>query len=209
VDDQGVGEPGRDRRVMRTASIWPINITVLFAYGAYFSFVTFLPAFLVVRLGLSQAEAGLVTSLITAGTIVSWPLAGLISDRLGRRKPVYLVSQVMSIAVCLAFAFVVPHLGLHGAMLIALASGFLVGGLILPFVMIVEMFPPELAGTAAGVTNAACFVGGMIFPIVLGYVADVTGGFVASFVLAAVLQSASTACALAVAETGHRRPLPA
>ena len=35
---------------------------------------------------LTQAQAGLVTGLVTAGTVVSWPMAGLLSDRLGRRR---------------------------------------------------------------------------------------------------------------------------
>jgi MFS family permease len=44
---------------------------------------------------------GLVTALVTGSTIVSWPLAGALSDRFGRRKPVFLVSQAMSVVVCL------------------------------------------------------------------------------------------------------------
>ena len=95
-------------RVLATPAIWPYNLTVLLAYGAYFSMVTFLPAFFVERLRVSAAEAGLLTSLLTAGTIVSWPLAGYVSDRLGRPKAVYLASEVANVAACAAFALVGP-----------------------------------------------------------------------------------------------------
>jgi predicted MFS family arabinose efflux permease len=197
---------GALRDVLRSRALWRINLAVLFSYGGYFSFVTFLPAFLVNGLRLSPTVAGVVTSLITAGTIVSWPVAGALSDRLGRRRALYLVSQAASVAMCLAFAFVVPPLGVAGAAVTALLSGILIGGMILPFVMVVELFPPERAATAAGVTNAACFVGGMIFPILLGFVVDVTGSFAAAFVVAGVLQTVAFGFALLVVETGPGRP---
>ena len=193
---------GSVRRVLAMRAIWPFNLTVLFAYGGYFSFLTFLPAFLVARLGLTPTRAGLVAALITAGTIVSWPLAGALSDRAGRRKPFYVASQLASVGLCLVYAFVVPGLGAAGAMVISVVAGVLVGGLILPFVMITELVPPELSGTAAGIVNTACFVGAMVLPIALGRVVDVTGSFAAAFVLAAGVQGMALVCALAMRETG-------
>lgn len=74
-----------------------------------------------------------------------------------------------------------------------------------PFVMIVELFPPALAATAAGVTNTASFAGGMIFPIVLGRVLDVTGSFPAAFLVAGGVQTIAFILALFVAETGRGR----
>lgn len=191
-------------RVLATPALWPLNLAVLFSYGGYFSFVTFLPAYLVKAMALSDTEAGLVTGLITAGTIVSWPVAGALSDRTGRRKPIYLVSQATSALVCVAFALVVPSLGAGGAAALALAAGLLIGGMILPFVAIVEMFPHERAATAAGVANTACFVGGMILPIVLGRVVDVTGSFAAAFLVAAAVQGIALAFGAFMVETGAR-----
>ncbi|MGH7276211.1 MAG: MFS transporter [Candidatus Rokuibacteriota bacterium] len=196
---RGAGSLGR---VLATPALWPLNVSVFFSYGGYFSFLTFMPAFLVRRMALSDTQAGLVTGLITAGTILSWPLAGALSDRMGRRKPIYLVSQAASALACAAFALVVPSLGLPGAVVAALASGLLIGGMILPFVSIVEMFPPELAATAAGVTNAACFAGGMILPIVLGRVVDVTGSFGAAFLVAAAVQGIALIIGVFMVETG-------
>lgn len=190
--------------VLRTRDLWPFNLMVFFSYGAYFSFLTFLPAFLVSELGASEAQAGSVTGLITAGTIVSWPLAGWISDRQGRRKPMTVLGQVSSAAACVVFALVVPRLGLAGAAATAAAMGLLVGGMILPFVMVVELFPPRLAATAAGVTNTSCFVGGMVLPIVLGRLVDVTGGFTVPFLLAAALQGLALVCCVPMRETGQR-----
>ena len=201
----GGAGPGSLRRVLATRAVWPLNLTVLLSYGGWFGFLTFLPAFLVTSLDVSRAQAGLLTSLITAGTIVSWPVAGFLSDRLGRRKPVFLVSQAASALACLVFAVGLPHLGVGGAAAAAVATGLLVGGMITPFTMIVELFPPALAGTAAGVTNAASFVGGMIVPIVLGRIVDLTGGFTAAYLLAGALQGLALLSALFVRETGAGR----
>ncbi|HXG17058.1 MAG TPA: MFS transporter [Calidithermus sp.] len=191
--------------VLRARRLWPFNLMVFFSYGAYFSFLTFLPAFLVKALGASGPQAGLITGLITAGTVLSWPLAGWVSDRQGRRKPLTLGSQAAGALASAAFALLVPRLDLVGAGVTALVTGLLVGGMILPFVMVVELFPPQLAATAAGVANTACFVGGMVLPILLGWIADLSGGFTAPFLLAAGLQALAFACGLFLVETGRTR----
>ncbi|MBI2216757.1 MAG: MFS transporter [Candidatus Rokubacteria bacterium] len=196
---------GRLGRVLASRALWPFNVSVCCSFGGYFSFLTFLPAFLVKDMRFTPAEAGFTTSLITAGAILSWPLAGVLSDRLGVRKPLVLASQAVSVLACLAFAWPLPALPPAAAMVAALATGLLIGGTILPFVMIAELFPHDLAATAAGVANSACFVGGMVLPILLGRVVDVTGSFAPAFVVAALVQLAALVAAWFVTETGPRR----
>jgi predicted MFS family arabinose efflux permease len=198
----GPAPEGTLRRVLARRAIWTFNANVVCSYGAYFSFITFLPAYLVRGLGYRDAQAGVITALVTAGTIVSWPLAGFISDRLGRRKPLLLFGQLASVVVPLAFAWMVPFFGAAGAMAIAFASGLLVGGLILPSVMVVEMVPREEAATAVGVVNSASFVGGIFLPIVLGAIVDATGGFTSAFVVAAAVEVIALVFAAVVPETG-------
>jgi ACS family glucarate transporter-like MFS transporter len=192
------------REVLATSVLWPFNLYVLFSYGGYFALLTWLPTFLVKSEGLTQAGAGFVTALITGGTIVSWPLAGHLSDRFGRRKPIFLVSQATSVLVCLAFAYLVPGTGLAGAAAVAALTGLLLGGLITPFVMVTELVPPRLMGTASGVVNAFCFVGGLLVPVALGYALDVTGSFPAAFTACAVFELVALGIAVFARETGRR-----
>ncbi|HET7876563.1 MAG TPA: MFS transporter [Methylomirabilota bacterium] len=196
-------------RVLQAPEIWPFNLAVLFSYGGYLGLITWLPTFLVQQEGLSRAMAGAVTALMTAGTIVSWPMAGFLSDRLGRRKAIYLVSQGFGALVCLAFALVVPGSGLVVAGTVALISGLVLGGMVTPFVMVTELFPPDLVGTASGVVNTFCFVGGLFVPVALGWIVDVTGSFPAAFVACAVTQALSLGCAAFTRETGLRRAIMA
>lgn len=203
------GNLGALWQVLATRDLWPFNITVLLFYGAYFSLITWMPAFLVKHLSLSQSQAGFVTSLMTAGTIVSWPLAGLLSDRLGRRKAIFLVSQALSCLVSLIFAWVVPGLSLWAAAAVALGTGIVLGGMITPFVMVVELFPPELAGTATGVVNTFCFVGSLTIPVLLGRLVDLSGSFPQAFVAAGAIQALAFFTACLTRETGRgRQPLP-
>lgn len=192
------------RRVLGTGVIWWFNVSVLLFYGAYFSMITWLPTFLVTALRVTPAQAGFVTSLLTAGTIVSWPLAGLITDRIGRRKWIYLFSQLMSVVVSLVFALAGPHLSFAGAAGVALAAGILFGGMITPFVMVMELFPRELAGTASGIVNTFCFVGSLTIPVLLGRVVDVTGSFPAAFLAAAAVQALAFVTACFTRDTGRR-----
>jgi nitrate/nitrite transporter NarK len=210
VRDEGAvaGAPGgftaSMRAVLAMPVLWPFNLYVLFSYGGYFALLTWLPTFLVKSEGLGQAGAGLVTALLTGGTIVSWPLAGAISDRFGRRKPIFLVSQAMSVVVCLVFAWVVPGRGAGAAASAAALTGLLLGGLITPFVMVTELVPPRLMGTASGVVNLFCFVGGIVVPVVLGYALDLTGSFRAAFTACAAFEAVALAVACFTRESGGR-----
>jgi nitrate/nitrite transporter NarK len=195
---------GALQEVLSMPVLWPFNLYVLFSYGGYFALLTWLPTFLVKSEGLSQAGAGFVTALVTSGTIVSWPLAGALSDRFGRRKPIFLASQAMSVAVCLAFAHLVPGRGLAGAALVAALSGLLLGGLITPYVMVTELVPPRLMGTASGVVNSFCFVGGLLVPVALGYALDLTGSFAAAFTACAAFEVVALAIAAFTRESGRR-----
>jgi MFS family permease len=194
--------------VLSVAVLWPINMAVLFSYGAFFALVTFLPAFLVRQEGLTPGRAGLVTGLITAGTVVSWPLAGFISDWVGRRKVIYLFSQGMCVLSCLAFALLVPGAGWAGAALVALFTGLMLGGLVTPFVMVVELFPADLIGTASGVVNTFCFVGSLLIPVLVGKILDMSDSFPAAFTACAAFEAVALASAAFTRETGmHRRPV--
>jgi MFS family permease len=194
--------------VLRLPALWPINIAVLFSYGAFISLVTFLPSFLVKQGGLTPGRAGLVTGLITAGTVVSWPLAGFISDWLGRRKVIYVFSQAMCMLACLAFALLGPGAGFAGAALVALVTGLMLGGLVTPFVMVVELFPADLIGTASGVVNTFCFGGSLLIPVLVGKILDISGSFPAAFAACAAFEALALGSAVFTRETGmHRRPV--
>ena len=191
--------------VVSTRALWAINVAVFFSYGAFIALVTFLPSFLQRQEGLTPGSAGFVTGLVTAGTVISWPLAGFVSDRLGQRKGIYLSSQILCVAACLAFALLVPGRGLGAAAAAALFTGLVLGGMVTPFVMVVELFPASLIGTASGVVNTFCFIGSLLIPVLVGKILDVSGSFSAAFMACAGFEALALVSAAFTRETGLRR----
>jgi MFS family permease len=85
------------------------------------------------------------------GWIVGCPLLGFVSDRLGRRKPVILVSCVVLLA-CLAWILFGPTEVLP-PYLLGFVAGVASGAAMLPYTVIKEANPPQLSGTSTGVIN--------------------------------------------------------
>lgn len=69
--------------------------------------------------------------------------------------------------------------------------------------MVAELFPAHMVGTASGVVNTFCFVGGLLIPVGLGRVLDLTGSFSAAFVACAGVQGLALASAAFTRETGR------
>ena len=100
--------------VIRNPVLWLLSFSVLFFFGAYFSFLTWLPSFLVERFNASNYQAGLITSLATAGTIISWPLSGFLADRLDRHVAIFRYSQFLSFLLIALFSLLIFKILLYG-----------------------------------------------------------------------------------------------
>jgi MFS family permease len=132
-----------------------------------------MPTFLSSERGLSLAQAGLVSSLITIVTIFSAPAGGILSDRIGSRKKPYLAGLAAAIVL-------LPLTGaLGGSWLIVLVvvSGVALG--IVPtniFAAAVEAAGDERQG---GVAMAVIMVGqnaGMLLgPLIFGALVEGPG----------------------------------
>ena len=203
----GEGPVGGLTRAARAPGVAGLCVAAFTSYAAFVGLITWLPAFLVRQEGMSPSQAGLVTSLVTAGTMLSWPFAGVLSDRLGRRKPIYLVSQALGAAGCLALAWLVPGAGLGASLAAAGFIGLALGGMVLPIVMLIDFVPPRLVGIGSGLLNSCWLLGGLVAPGALGRLIDATGSFAAAFVGCAILAAlALGAVALVTEPVAASRP---
>lgn len=195
------------RRVLGSAALWPLAASSFCAYGAFLGLVTWLPTFFVREHGLSPAEAGRVTSLLTAAVTVSWPAAGVVADRTGRPRAVAVASLLLGALACLLFAGLPPGTAPAGLAAAAAGTGLALGGSLMPYLLVLERFPPPLVGTAAGVVNTAWLLGGLAAPAALGALLDATGSFgpvLSACAGLAVLAAASVALARAPAPSRAR-----
>jgi MFS family permease len=97
------------------------------------------------------AEAVLRSATVPFGWIIGCPLIGLVSDRIGRRKPAIISSAVVLFG-CLAWILYGPANVLPPYVL-GLVAGIASGAAMLPYTVIKEANPPQVSGTATGVVN--------------------------------------------------------
>jgi len=101
--------------------------------------------------GLDYATAVMRSATVPLGWIIGCPLLGMVSDRLGRRKPVIVAGGVVLFA-CLVW-ILYGRVGALPPGLVGLVAGLASGAAMLPYTVIKEANPPEVGGTATGVIN--------------------------------------------------------
>lgn len=127
--------------------------------------------YLAVRFGLPPARGAMVTSALLVAWALSGPVLGGISDRIGRRKPLYLGGAATSLVGWCA-ALYVPGLPLWAVVSILVLVGWGAGGVIIGFAYAKESIPPSLAGTVSGVCNMGVMTGPMVLQPAMGWILD-------------------------------------
>lgn len=114
-------------------------------------------------------------ALTGTAMLVAWSFAsmayGPASERIGRRKPLYLAGLVATLGLWSAIVFT-P--GLSRAVLIALLLAVSVSSaaFIVTFAFAKESVPAHVGGTASGIANMGVMVGGMVMQPLVGFVLD-------------------------------------
>ena len=125
--------------------------------------------------GFDYAAAVMRSSMVPLGWIIGCPLLGLLSDRLGRRKPVIIGGATVLLA-CLVWVLY-GRTDVLPPYVLGLIAGVASGAAMLPYTVIKEANPPEFGGTSTGVVNFLNFTFSALLGPVFGWILQkVSGG---------------------------------
>jgi nitrate/nitrite transporter NarK len=193
-------------KLLRLKEVWLLTGLYFCAGGCYDTMLLWLPDVLQGE-GLNAFTASLIASMLPVGFLVSAIAVGAFSDRLGLRKPFVLVMGVVS----------GPVLYLAGTMLgtAAYVMAFLAGLCTVGVLTLVLAVPAEMPrlspflSSAFGVISSVGNLGSFLLPTLVGQLRDVSGTFLLSMVVLAVVSEGMFALGLMLPETGRRGKLDA
>jgi sugar phosphate permease len=160
------------KSVVGTRAAWPGLWVGMGMVGSMLAFVgLWAIPFLRDVHGLDRSAGAVYTTASMVGFAVGSMLAGWLSDRIGRRKPVILTGTLLYVLACLGLAYLPWRPGPSGIALFTLL-GFGAGGFIVTFANAKEVVAPALAGMAVGLVNTGLFFGAAVMQPLFGWAMD-------------------------------------
>jgi sugar phosphate permease len=160
------------RRIFGYRNTWLIFLSQGAIVGSILTFTGLWGTpYLRVRYGLTPTEAATVCSVMIACWAASSPLCGALSDKIGRRKPIY-VGGCFVAAAGWSCMFFLPALPLAGFIAIAAATCVASGSVVIGFAFGKEAVPMQFLGTISGTVNIGNMVGPMLLQPAVGKVLD-------------------------------------
>ncbi|HTL31296.1 MAG TPA: MFS transporter, partial [Tepidisphaeraceae bacterium] len=125
--------------------------------------------------GMEYATAVMRSASVPFGWIIGCPLMGMISDRIGRRKPV-IIAGALVLVLCLGW-ILYGKTGVLPPYTLGLIAGIASGAAMIPYTVIKEAIPPKLGGTSTGVVNFINFTfSALLGPIFAALLRNASGG---------------------------------
>ena len=161
--------------VLKNRFTWPIFWMNLGIGGSFIAFAgLWAVPFLQDVYGMTRPAATRHTSLMLAGFAVGAFSVGLVSDRLGRRRPV-LVSVALAHLLCWGPLVLALPMSAAASYSLFLLMGLSAGSFTLGWACVKEVNPHALSGMATSVVNTGVFLGTGILQPLVGWTIDRAG----------------------------------
>jgi nitrate/nitrite transporter NarK len=189
-------------KLLKNRLVWVLTGLYFCAGGCYDTLLVWLPNVLQAQ-GLDAFSASYVASMLPAGFLFSAIVIGAFSDKLGLRKPFVLVMGAASGPVL----FLTGTIAGLPVYVTAFLSGLCTVG-ILTIVLAVPVETPSLSGSLSsvlGIVASAGNLGSFLLPTLVGQLRDISGTFLLSMLMLAVVGEGMLALGLLLPETGRRK----
>jgi MFS family permease len=158
-------------RVLALRNSWILLLTPIGVAGSVLAFAGLWGVpFLRQAHGLDTTRAAAITSALLIAWALGGPLLGALSERMGRRKPLYVATTAAALVGWAIIVFV--PLSLPALVVALVLTGFVSGNLIIGFAFAKESAPAHLVGAASGVCNMGPLLGGMLLQPGVGALLD-------------------------------------
>jgi NNP family nitrate/nitrite transporter-like MFS transporter len=182
---------------LKNVQVWRFSIYYFFVFGAFVALALWLPRYYIGVYGLDIKTAGILTSFYSFPGSIFRALGGVLSDRYGARKVMYIT--FIGSAVCLfimsypATNYIVQ--GVSGDITFSLRVTlipFTILSIFLGFFMSlgkaavykhIPVYYPNNVGSVGGIVGLIGGLGGFICPIVFGLLNDIIGIWTSCFML--------------------------
>ena len=186
---QSLADYGRGlRTLMRNRSLVLLSTSGAFRAMTQNALLTFLPLYLARELGYSLMLVGTAMFALQTAGLVAAPIAGHLSDRLGRRS-VVAVSMAMTALLLLLMA-VAGHSPAF-VVIVAVLGFFLYALRPVLQAWLIEATPKNMGGSSIGVLFGAQALGSSVAPLIGGLIADHYGLGATFYFLAATIVCAN------------------
>ena len=177
----GPSHPFMDRLgVLRRRPVsWLLSLFYFVTFGGFVGLGVYLPTLLVSEYSLELTDAGAYAAGFVLVATLARPLGGILADRWGGAPILNLV--FLAVAVLAVVLAVHARLDLMTAVLLGMAAMLGLGNGAV-FKLVAEHFPEE-TGAVTGLVGAAGGLGGLLPPLVLGFVHDASGTYAAGFLV--------------------------
>jgi sugar phosphate permease len=155
--------------IFKNPNTWLLALAYFCFLLTFYGLMTWLPSYLVKARGFAMVKMGIFAGLPFLAIGVAQPIGGWISDKLlhGRRKGQVIVSSLAAAPILYG---VVTSTTETGAMTALICAGFVLGLAFGPFfAMPMECVKRKFAGTASAVMNTGGSIGGIVSPIIIGF----------------------------------------
>lgn len=172
------------RSLLRNKALMLVSVSSAFRTMTQAGLLTFMPVYLAYELGYSPLYVGVCMTLIQVGGFIAAPIAGHLSDRMGRKRVV--MSSMLLTGVTL-IGMVLAGKTIAFVFFVSLVGFFLYGMRSVLQAWAVESTPKHLAGTGVGIQFGTTALGASISPVVFGLIADATDVYMGFYFLAGTI----------------------